>query len=164
RVSFMGGMSSAARANVIFKDAGTLEGLANVNSPAFDKSGTLTRGAPTVARIEPVDGPALDTFHLAASADQCSVHVSAVRIISYARSQQLDLVAVTEAEEVATHGVAATTGAGDELRVGKSAFIAEVVPEFSELELHAGETAVYVSRAHQLIGIIILADPLRATS
>src|SRR5699024_11329762 len=82
----------------------------------------------------------------------------------YARSQQLDFVAVTEAEEVATNGVAATTGAGDELRVGKSAFIAEVVPEFSELELHAGETAVYVSRAHQLIGIIILADPLRATS
>lgn len=163
-VSFMGGMSSAARANVIVKDAGTLERLANVKSAAFDKTGTLTRGAPTVARIEPVNGSVRDTLQLAASAEQYSVHVYAEPIISYARSQQLDFVAVTEAEEVATNGVAATTGAGDELRVGKSAFIAEVVPEFSELELHAGETAVYVSRAHQLIGIIILADPLRATS
>src|SRR5699024_5893607 len=67
-VSFMGGMSSAARANVIVKDAGTLERLANVKSAAFDKTGTLTRGAPTVARIEPVNGSVRYTLQLAASA------------------------------------------------------------------------------------------------
>lgn len=163
-VSFMGGMSSAARANVIVKDGGTLERLAKVKSAAFDKTGTLTRGAPTVGRIESFSGSAHETLQTAASAEQYSAHVFADPIVSYARSRNIDLIGVAEAEEIATNGVAATTASGEVLRVGKSSFVADVVPNFSELELSAGETAVYVARDDELLGIIVLADPLRATS
>lgn len=163
-ISFMGGMSSAARANVIVKDGGALERLAKITSAAFDKTGTLTRGKPTVARIEPMTGSAQETLQLASSAEQYSVHVFAEPIVKYARSENVNLLAVSEAEEVATNGVAVTTEAGDRLRVGKSSFIAEVVPPFEELSLTAGETAVYVSRNDELVGTIVLADPLRATA
>jgi len=163
-VSFMGGMSAAARANVIVKDGGTLERLAKIKSAAFDKTGTLTRGAPTVGRVEPFNGSAHETLQVAASAEQYSVHVFAEPIVNYARSQRIELIVVTEAQEIATNGVAATTAAGDVLRVGKSSFIVEAVPDFSELELSAGETAVYVARNEQLLGIIVLVDPLRTTS
>src|SRR5699024_5772719 len=129
-VSFMGGMSAAARANVIVKDGGTLERLAKIKSAAFDQTGTLTRGAPTVGRVEPFNGSAHETLQVAASADQYSVHVFAEPIVNYARSQRIELIVVTEAQEIATNGVAATTAAGDVLRVGKSSFIAEAVPDF----------------------------------
>lgn len=163
-VSFMGGMSSAARANVIVKDGGTLERLARVRSAAFDKTGTLTRGTPTVTRIQPVSGTSQETLRFAASAEQYSVHVYAEPIITHSRQQQLDFVAIADAQEIATNGVEATTATGDRLRVGKASFIAEVVPSFAEVTLSAGETAVYVSHNAELIGIIVLADPLRETS
>lgn len=163
-VSFMGGMSSAARANVIVKDGGTLERLARVQSAAFDKTGTLTQGRPTVARIQPVNGSGDDVLLLAASAEQYSVHAFAEPIVEYAREQGLTLLAVEEAQEVATNGVAARTLNGDALRVGKASFIAEVTAPFDEVELQAGETAVYVSRNELLVGVIVLADPLRQSA
>lgn len=163
-VSFMGGMSSAARANVIVKDGGTLERLSKVKSAAFDKTGTLTQGTPTVARIEPISGSAKETLQLAASAEQYSVHVFADPIVSYARKEQIELTGIDEAKEVATNGVAATTKKGDRVRVGKSSFVAEVAPTFEEVDLEAGESAVYVSNNSELVGVIVLADPLRKTS
>lgn len=163
-VSFMGGMSSAARANIIVKDGGALERLANVKSAAFDKTGTLTQGKPTVSRIQPVSGSAKEALQLAASAEQYSVHVFAEPIVEHARRENIDLLAIAEAEEVATNGVAATTPTGDHLRVGKSSFIAEVAPALEDFELTAGESAVYVAKNAELIGIIVLADPLRPAS
>jgi len=163
-VSFIGGMSSAARANVIVKDGSTLERLAKVKSAAFDKTGTITRGTPTVARIEPVHGSAHQTLQIAASAEQYSVHVFAEPIVNYARAEKTELLAITQAEEIATNGVTATTTSGETIRVGKASFIAEVVADFDELELTAGETAVYVSCNTELIGVIVLADPLRETA
>ncbi len=163
-VAFMGGMSSAARANVIVKDGGALERLARVKAAAFDKTGTLTQGRPTVARIEAIDGSIDETLQLAASAEQYSVHVFAEPIVRHARQQAVELLGIERAEEVATNGIEALTATGDLLRVGKSAFIAEVVPAFEDLELTAGETAVYISRNDHLIGIIVLADPLRKTA
>src|SRR5699024_4519480 len=133
------------------------ERLAKVKSAAFDKTGTLTQGTPHVARIEPVAGTREETLQLAASAEQYSVHVFADPIVDHARQQDVELIGVTDAQEIATNGVAATTTSGDQVRVGKSAFIAEVVPVLKELELRAGESSVYVSRNTQLIGVIVLA-------
>ncbi|GAA4113633.1 heavy metal translocating P-type ATPase [Enteractinococcus coprophilus] len=163
-VAFMGGMSSAAQANVIVKDGGTLERLARIESAAFDKTGTLTQGRPTVGRITPVHGTVRKTLQLAASAEQYSVHVFAGPIIEHAHQHGVELISIDQAQEVATNGVEATTHSGERLRVGKSAFIAEVVKPFEDLELTAGETAVYVSCNDQLVGIIVLTDPLRATT
>lgn len=160
-VSFMGGMSSAARANVIVKDGGALERLAKVSSAAFDKTGTLTRGTPTVAYVQPVKASVQETLRLAASAEQYSVHVFAAPIVDYARDQQVEPTVITEAQEVATNGITATTVHGQKVRVGKSSFIAEVVQEFVDLDLTAGETAVYVACDNELSGIIVLTDPLR---
>lgn len=50
-VAFMGGMSSAAKLNVIIKDGGVLEVLARVRAVAFDKTGTLTEVKPTSSRF-----------------------------------------------------------------------------------------------------------------
>src|SRR5699024_2815054 len=105
-----------------------------------------------------------ETLRFAASAEQYSVHVYAEPIVTHSRQQQLDFIAIAEAQEVATNGVEATTATGDRLRVGKASFIAEVVPSFAEVALSAGETAVYVSHKAELIGVIVLADPLRETS
>ena len=160
-VAFMGGMSSAARLNVIIKDGGVLEVLARIRSAAFDKTGTLTEGKADVVEIRPASRTAEETLRLAAAAEQYSVHVFADPIVAAARAQHLDLPEVTNADEAATNGVLATLADGTAVRVGKPAFIAEVVGPVTRAALEAGETAVYVSVGEELAGIIILSDPIR---
>src|SRR5699024_12769614 len=101
-------MASAARANVIVKDCSTLERLAKVKSAAFDKTGTITGGTPTVARIEPVHGSAHQTLQIAASAEQYSVHVFAEPLVDYTRATKTELIAYTQAAEIATNGLNVT--------------------------------------------------------
>lgn len=160
-VAFMGGMSSAARLNVIIKDGGALETLARVRAAAFDKTGTLTQGRPRVVEIRGATRSAEETLALAAAAEQHSVHVFAQPVIDVARSRGLSLPAIASAEEVATNGVSATLHDGSSVRVGKPGFIQEATTTLDRTPLAAGETAVYVSVGDELAGTIVLSDPVR---
>lgn len=160
-VAFMGGMSSAARVNVIVKEGGALETLARVRAAGLDKTGTLTQGRPTVTEIRPISRSEADTLALAAAAEQHSVHVFAEPIVKVARDRGLDLPTVVSAEESATNGVAAALSDGTEVRVGKARFVQEVTGETPEVRLEAGVAAVYVAVGAELAGILLLSDPLR---
>ncbi|MEV8337513.1 heavy metal translocating P-type ATPase [Leucobacter sp. NPDC077196] len=163
-VAFMGGMSSAAKLNVIIKDGGVLEVLAGVRAVAFDKTGTLTEGKADVVEIHPAARTVDETLQLAAAAEQYSVHVFADPIVASARTQQLELPEVVTADEVATNGVLASLADGTSVRVGKPSFIEEVTGPIDRPVLSAGETAVYVSVGDELAGVIILSDPIREQS
>lgn len=163
-VAFMGGMSSAAKLNVIIKDGGVLEVLARVRAVAFDKTGTLTEGKADVVEIHPAARTVDETLQLAAAAEQYSVHVFADPIVASARTQQLELPEVVTADEVATNGVLASLADGTSVRVGKPSFIEEVTGPIDRPVLSAGETAVYVSIGDELAGVIILSDPIREQS
>lgn len=163
-VAFMGGMSSAAKLNVIIKDGGVLEVLARVRAVAFDKTGTLTEGKADVVEIHPAARTVDETLQLAAAAEQYSVHVFADPIVGSARTQQLELPEVVTADEVATNGVLASLADGTSVRVGKPSFIEEVTGPIDRPVLSAGETAVYVSVGDELAGVIILSDPIREQS
>lgn len=160
-VAFMGGMSSAAKLNVIIKDGGVLEVLARVRAVAFDKTGTLTEGKVDVVEIHPAARTVDETLQLAAAAEQYSVHVFADPIVASARTQQLELPEVVTADEVATNGVLASLADGTSVRVGKPSFIEEVTGPIDRPVLSAGETAVYVSVGDELSGVIILSDPMQ---
>lgn len=160
-VAFMGGMSSAAKLNVIIKDGGVLEALARVRSAAFDKTGTLTQGKADVVSIHQVSRTATETLRFAAAAEQYSVHVFADPIVASARAQRLQLPEVVTANEVATNGVLASMADGVSVRVGKPSFVEEVTGPITRAELRPGETAVYVSVDNELAGIIVLSDPIR---
>ena len=163
-VAFMGGMSSAAKLNVIIKDGGVLEVLARVRAVAFDNTGTLTEGKADVVEIHPAARTVDETLQLAAAAEQYSVHVFADPIVASARTQQLELPEVVTADEVATNGVLASLADGTSVRVGKPSFIEEVTGPIDRPVLSAGETAVYVSVGDELAGVIILSDPIREQS
>lgn len=163
-VAFMGGMSSAAKLNVIIKDGGVLEVLARVRAVAFDKTGTLTEGKADVVEIHPAARTVDETLQLAAAAEQYSVHVFADPIVASARTQQLELPEVVTADEVATNGLLASLADGTSVRVGKPSFIEEVTGPIDRPVLSAGETAVYVSVGDELAGVIILSDPIREQS
>ena len=171
-VAFLGGMSRAAKAGLIVKGGGTLEQLARVRSAAFDKTGTLTTGRPQLDRIVAAPGFTEDrVLQLAAAAEVYSSHVLAAAVVGTARDRGLGVLAVAEASESATNGVAAELGGGDgvgdpaeitgTVRVGKPAWVAEAAPGLERVELEPGELAIYTALDDRFAGAIVMRDRLR---
>ncbi|GAA1223690.1 heavy metal translocating P-type ATPase [Rhodoglobus aureus] len=161
-VAFMAGMSSASTHGVVVKNAGTLEVLARAKTVVFDKTGTLTSGTPEVVAIRPEGGRSEEALlTLVAAAEQYSSHVLAASLVADAQQRGYDLPSVTDAREVATHGVQARVGS-ELVTVGKPAFVAEQAPGLVRLELSSGEAAVYVAVDDQYAGAIVLRDAVRA--
>ncbi|SDR84513.1 heavy metal translocating P-type ATPase [Agrococcus carbonis] len=160
-VAFMGGMSRAARRGIIVKGGGVLEQLAAARTAVFDKTGTLTTGTPTVdaVRAEPGVDPAT-LLTLAASAEQYSSHVLAASIMSAARDRGLALRPASRASERATFGVEAAID-GQQVVIGKLAFVREHAPDAHETELARGELAIYVAIDGRFAGSIVARDPVR---
>ena len=160
-VAFMAGMSSASTYGVVVKNAGTLEVLARAKTVVFDKTGTLTSGTPEVVEIQPEgDRTEAELLTLVAAAEQYSSHVLAASLVEEARKRGLELPDVSDAREVATHGVRARIGS-ELVTVGKPAFVATHAPGLVRRELSSGEAAVYVAVDDQFAGAIVLRDAVR---
>jgi len=161
-VAFLGGLSRSAKNGVVVKGGSVLEALARIKSAAFDKTGTLTRGHPELLEVHPSPGfDRGEVLALAAAVEQYSTHVFAAGIIGAARRAGLKLPAVSEAQEIATHGVEGTAE-GRRVRVGKRQFVNDVAAHPAPpAPLGAGHTAAYVSIDGVYAGALILADPLR---
>lgn len=160
-VAFMAGMSSASTYGVVVKNAGTLEVLARAKTVVFDKTGTLTSGTPEVVEIRPEgDRTEAELLTLVAAAEQYSSHVLAASLVEEARKRGLELPDVSDAREVATHGVRARIGY-ELVTVGKPAFVATHAPGLVRSELSSGEAAVYVAVDDQFAGAIVLRDAVR---
>lgn len=160
-VAFLGGMSRAARSGVIVKYAGVLEQLSRIKTVAFDKTGTLTYGRPALVAIRTAGTLSEDeVLELAASAEQYSSHVLAASVMDAARSRGLSFASATEATEFATHGVRARFD-GQDVVVGKPAFVAEWASGVAEAVLASGELAIYVGAGGKFAGALVMSDPIR---
>ncbi|UQN15038.1 heavy metal translocating P-type ATPase [Gulosibacter sp. ACHW.36C] len=168
-VAFLGGMSRAARFGLIVKGGDTLEQLARAKSVAFDKTGTLTSGRPSLERIDAAPGfSADDVLRLAASAEVYSSHVLAGGVIAAATERGLELANISQAEEVATNGVAATLAEDapwrGTVRVGKPAWVRSFAPALKNAALGSGELAIYVTLDDAVVGTLVMRDQVRPES
>lgn len=167
-VSIVSAIASAARNGVLVKGGAYIEALGNIRAIAFDKTGTLTLGRPSVASVVPLDGrDDADVLRFAAAAERYSEHPYGTAIVRAAEAR--GLVGANGAREVVAHagrGIEAMIE-GQRVQVGSRRMILgdEARPEL-ESRLHeieqGGQTAVLVSVDGNAIGIISLADELRA--
>jgi hypothetical protein len=128
----------------------------------FDKTGTVTSGTPEVVAVKPGgDRTEEALLTLVAAGEQYSSHALAASLVADAQQRGYVLPAVTDAREVATHGVQARVGS-ELVTVGKPAFVAEQALGLTRLELSSGEAAVYVAVDDQYAGATVLRDVVRA--
>ena len=169
-VTVVSALTVAARAGVLIKGGASLEKLAAVNCVAFDKTGTLTDGRVAVTDIFGVNGAtADDVLSVAASLEARSEHPIGRAIVGRARDAGLD---VTEGERFR-----ALPGLGAEAMVSTSVAVIGSHRFFESQQLctdavHArmaqieagGSSPVFIGRGGAALGVIGLADRLRAGS
>lgn len=166
-IAIVAGMSRSAHRGVIIKGGGALEQLARGRILLFDKTGTITRGEPTVADIVLRSGVSAsdELLRLAASLDQVSPHVLASAIVRQAQHRGLTLTVPHAVHEVPGHGVRGDVD-GHVVAVGKASWVGSdqsdswvrSVKRRAELD---GAITVFVGVDGSLAGAMLLDDPIR---
>jgi Cu+-exporting ATPase len=164
--AIMVGTGLGARAGILIRNAEALELAERLQVLVLDKTGTLTLGKPTVTDVLALNGAdAREVLRLGASLEQGSNHPLATAVVAKARADGIELVAPTKVTALAGRGVSGEVG-GVFVRVGSPAWFATQGFALSEAERFekAGRSVVVVESAGKLVGVLAVADPLRATS
>ncbi|WP_035053127.1 heavy metal translocating P-type ATPase [Andreprevotia chitinilytica] len=161
----MVGIGLGAKHGILYRNAAALERAEKIGVLVVDKTGTLTEGRPRVTRIVPLGTADEATIlQLAASLEAGSEHPLARAILQAANDAKVTLANVVDFAATAGHGVTGRVD-GAEIRVGVPHWVAGLAaPITNQLEQLAanGETVIGVAKEGQWLGLIALADMLRA--
>jgi len=166
-ITLVAAIGSAARRGVLIKGGIVLEGLARVRVVALDKTGTITRGEPTLDGILVLGVSEDDALQVAASVEHYSEHPLARAIVGAADERGLARLPVTDFRAITAAGVAGMHEGG-EIAVWKpSAAIDRGVPLDDDArawwtaQQSRGASVVVVVRDGKAIGLLALADTVR---
>jgi Cu+-exporting ATPase len=164
--AIMVGTGKGAQQGILIRNAAALELAEKINVLAVDKTGTLTEGAPRVTDVLPVDGVDENTLlMLAASLEQGATHPLAQAVV--ARAAGLSLQAPTNVEVLVGKGLQGKVGERHVL-LASPAGLAELGHALDDALLaplqSAGKTVVGLLADQRFMGLLAIADPLRATT
>ncbi|MFO1419328.1 MAG: heavy metal translocating P-type ATPase [Methylotetracoccus sp.] len=169
-ISVMVGVGKAAQKGILIRNGDALQTAGKLNCVVLDKTGTVTAGRPEVVAIEGQDG--WDESRIlawAAGLEQGSEHPLAGAVLAAARQRGVEPVAVEGFTAVAGHGVEGTIE-GQRALLGNPALMSrygiELGPFTERLEQHAeqGRTPILVAAGNELVGLLMVADPIKADS
>jgi Cu2+-exporting ATPase len=170
-VAIMTGSGTGARHGILFKTAAALESAGRTQIIALDKTGTLTSGTPAVTDVIPSEGT--DTSVLLATAyslENKSEHPLAMAITAYCGKGRGIVPADTSDFRVSPGNGLSGTIDGVTAAGGNASFIKHFadIPQQSEaaadLMSKDGKTPIFFAKGGSLLGIICLADTLKADS
>jgi len=161
------GSGRGAGAGILFRNAEALENAGRIDLLLVDKTGTLTEGRPRVIAVLPFAADnETNLLTLATTLEQGADHPLARAIREYAERNNVAPLPMSDFKSTPGRGVAATVN-GRRIRLGSPEFlsaegIALGAEHFSRLP--PGGTPVAIASDDVALGLIIIADQLRATS
>lgn len=167
----MVGTGRGAEMGILLKTSEALERAGHVKMVVLDKTGTITRGQPSVTDVVPTrfTGTENDLLRLAASVEKGSEHPLGEAIVAEAGNRELKLADPEGFTATAGHGVQAQVE-GQLIVVGSPRMLAErgmdISPTAGVVERLQGEgkTTVLVAVQNQVAGVIAIADTVKPDS
>ena len=165
-MSIMVATGKAAGLGVLFKDAQAIEVLGRVDTVVVDKTGTLTRGRPTLTAVQAESGDELQLLSLVAAIERSSEHPLAEAIVAGADEREAPRLEATGFESVTGKGVRANVD-GRVVAIGNRAMMeAEGVDagdanERAEALRSEGQTVMLVSVDGAFAGLVGVSDPIK---
>lgn len=156
-----------AENGILIKSGASLETLHKVQTIILDKTGTITKGEPTVTNI--ITNMKQNDFLLfAASAEKNSEHPLSKAIIQKAKSRNMSLIEPQSFQSLTGNGVKARIKE-KEVLVGNQKLIEANNIDLGFLEerqnfVAEGKTTIFVAIDNKLEGIIAIADTIKSES
>ena len=168
--AIMVGTGKGAEQGILIKSGTALEMAHQVDAVVLDKTGTLTQGQPQVTDVLPLTGWTPDQLlALAAAAEVNSEHPLGQAIVAGARERELALPEVTNFQSLTGYGIRVLNGKnfyflGNKRMMQETGLDLSQAEELAATLAAAGKTPIYVGNREEIIGLIAVADPLKATS
>lgn len=169
--SIMAGSGRAAEMGLLFKGGEHLELTQAVDTVVLDKTGTVTKGEPTLTDFVVADGFTEErVLQLVATAENQSEHPLAQAIVRGVEERGIELVQVEQFSALPGYGIQATI-AGEDIFVGTRKlmreqridllFDTETIMKRLERD---GKTAMLIAIGGRLAGVVAVADTVKETS
>ena len=156
-LSFFGGLGGASSQGILIKGSNYLETLSKVNTVAFDKTGTITKGNFEVSAIHHNTLERERLLELAALAECHSSHPISLSLQrAYGQTPSMDRV--TDVEEISGHGITARVD-GLSVAVGNDRLMNKLGIRFRPCH-HVG-TVIHVAVDGDYAGHILIRDELK---
>lgn len=168
-VAIMVGNGMGAKNGILFKTAVSLEKTGKTRIVALDKTGTITKGEPTVTDMIPVGISEKELLSVAYALEKKSEHPLARAINQRAEQDGLTVDDAEQFKALSGNGLTANLN-GDALLGGSYKFISEQISVPSEIKEKSerlseeGKTPLFFARNGELCGIIAVADTIKNDS
>jgi len=168
--AIMVGTGKAAELGILIGNGEALEVARKIDTVVLDKTGTITRGKPSVVAVETANGFAEgDLLAIAAAAERSSEHPLGQAIVSAAEARSLAIPRAQAFNSVTGKGIAAFVD-GKRIAIGNAAHLAALKVDTTSLasaaEGHAnnGATPIMVAVDGTLAGLVAVADTVKPES
>jgi Cu+-exporting ATPase len=168
--SIMVGTGRGAENGVLIRGGEALETAHKLKAIVMDKTGTLTKGEPSVTDIEQLDSfTKEEILRYAASAEKGSEHPLGEAIVNRAKEENIPLISPENFRAIAGHGIEATIN-GRLLLMGNAKLMKDRGIPLNGLGKRAedlsneGKTPMFVAIDQNPAGIIAVADTLKENS
>ena len=169
-VAIMVGNGVGARNGILFKTAVSLEQTGRVRTVVLDKTGTITKGEPSVTDVLPSEGVTeAQLLSMAYSLETCSEHPLAKAVVAYGEAHGMTRETVTDFQAMPGNGLKGRLS-GQRISGGSLAYMKQQlqVPEAMQTtcEKLAGEgrTPLLFEADGRLLGCIAVADTMKEES
>ena len=177
-VAIMVGSGLGAKNGILFKTASSLEETGRIQIVALDKTGTITKGEPTVTDIKPAEGvTAVQLLNIANALEARSEHPFALAITRYFEEKKEELkladVEIEAFEAISGKGIQAKLVGAEskgDLYAGIVKYISALVEVADDIKTEAdslaaqGKTPLLFAGGGKLIGMIAVADTVKDDS
>lgn len=177
-VAIMVGSGLGAKSGILFKTASSLEETGRIQIVALDKTGTITKGEPTVTDIKPAEGvTAVQLLNIANALEARSEHPFALAITRYFEEKREELkladVEIEAFEAISGKGIQAKLVGAEskgDLYAGSVKYISTLVEVADDIKAEAdslaaqGKTPLLFAGGGKLIGMIAVADTVKDDS
>ena len=169
-VAIMVGNGMGAKNGILFKTAVSLEKTGKTQIVALDKTGTITKGEPTVTDMIVINGRSeKELLSIAYALEKKSEHPLAKAINQQAEQEGLAADEVEEFQTLPGNGLTAVLN-GSILCGGSYQFVSEKIQTSDEIKLkyeqlsEEGKTPLFFAYNDELAGIIAVADTIKGDS
>jgi P-type Cu+ transporter len=162
------GVGKGAKEGILIKDASTLQKLHTVNTVVVDKTGTITKGKPTLVAIQNLSELPDETLvSILASLEKKSEHPIAHAIVTYAEEKHIAVSDVSSFESVQGKGVKGVVD-GTEYVAGNTNLISDLAIAFDVASLDEftsqGKTPIILATKDVVLGFVMVADEIKQES
>ncbi|GBF10898.1 cation-translocating P-type ATPase [Tepidibacillus sp. HK-1] len=167
--SIMVGTGKAAEHGILFKGGEHLENTKKINAIVLDKTGTITKGEPELTDYIAIDASEQELLQYAGSIEKTSEHPIGKAIAKGVEEKGIDLLQVKDFEILPGKGLKAKVN-DTMVYVGTRKLVREIgldpaaiEEKMAQLEAQ-GKTVVLVATPDKLLGILAVADTVKADS